>query len=93
MPDRIDLDGSGALDDVVFNLPTMFRIERMNETCFWTRAYREDQPDIVINFFARLDEKGQPYIDTEWHEDGQPCTPCDVGRDADLTKFGLPPLK
>lgn len=47
--DRIDYDKDGDLDDIVIENVSMFRMERMNDNCFWIRCYRKGEPDIVFN--------------------------------------------
>lgn len=49
MPDRIDYE-DGSIDDVFVEDVEMFRLEKMNDGCFWIKCYRKDKskPDIVI---------------------------------------------
>ena len=48
MADRFDLDASGDLDDIVVENVSLFRMERMDDGCFWIRCYREGQQDVVF---------------------------------------------
>ena len=42
VPDRIDRDASGAVDDLVFSRVVMVRLERMTKRHFWGRLYLLD---------------------------------------------------
>ena len=48
MPDRIDYDATGDLDDILIESVSMFRMERMDDGCFWIRCYCEGKPDAVF---------------------------------------------
>lgn len=48
MTDRIDYDNRGGLDDIVVNHVTMFRMERMDDGCFWIRCYCDGKPDVIF---------------------------------------------
>ena len=52
--DRFDNDDNGELDDVaIFNVD-LFRLERMNNGCFWMRLYKKTgEIDHVFWFNAK----------------------------------------
>lgn len=48
IPDRIDYDEQGDLDDIVIRNVSMFRMERMDGGCFWIRCYCDGKPDVIF---------------------------------------------
>lgn len=51
--DRIDLDASGGVDDVVINNVSTLRLERMSDGHVWIRAYTSNgRPDHVFGISA-----------------------------------------
>jgi hypothetical protein len=55
VPDRIDYNARGDLDDIVVNDVAMFRMERMDSGVFWIRCYRDGKPDVI--FWLRSERK------------------------------------
>jgi len=52
VPDRIDYDDNGDLDDICLTDVTMLRMERMSTKSFWIRCYRDGRPDVVFNLHS-----------------------------------------
>lgn len=45
---RVDYDSRGDLDDIAVSGVDVFRMERMDDGCFWIRLYRPGGKDIVF---------------------------------------------
>jgi hypothetical protein len=62
LPSNIELrkDDSGDIDDVVVHNPTMFRMERMNDSKWWVRIYTP-HGDLVIN----INVSASPYFELD----------------------------
>lgn len=69
--ERIDNNLDDDLDDIVINNISMFRMERMSDTCFWVRLHRKRGDDIVFFLNAIPEPDSKVKIQGDWHFDGR----------------------